>query len=54
VKTPESSVRKPGEAGERAHTNVEMLVPAKPPGPQAHPGGAGSSQTLAPDSPPAR
>jgi len=50
VKTPESNVEKPSDAGERAHTNIEIVVPC-PPLPQARPDPEGTGRTLAPEAP---
>jgi hypothetical protein len=43
VVTPESSIAKPGDAGERAHTNTRILMPTSRAPPGLHPGQDGSS-----------
>lgn len=54
VKTPESSVPKPGDTGERAHTNTKIFVPTFPSPPNVQPGTGGSGQAPPPDATPPR
>ena len=55
VSTPESSIEKPGDAGVRAHTNIEIFTPnrgpfgAPAPSGSGGPGGAGSRSPQTPD-----
>jgi hypothetical protein len=52
IVTPESSIPKPGDTGERAHTNVEIFVPTPVAPPKIHPGQDGPNGKPPESSPP--
>lgn len=54
IKTPESSVPKPGDAGKREHTNTKIYVPVFPKQPNNQPGNGGSGEAPPSETPKSR